>query len=825
MSLLDCIKNAEKEGPENGGLTKEQAEKARELFINFKVDNEVKGGMGSAAADAKAGIDTFDVLKYEAAQKKKRMILQRATQKRVMDDINSFTGKNKGEAMVALLERDGTGRSGYSNVVSRQNAIRGIAHGMIDNILGQLRKTQVVGRTTSASRAKSQSMVREIFGENTGDQAARELAEAWGKAAEWLRVQFNKAGGDIPKRIGWGMSQSHDNAAIRKAGSEAWLAFIKPLLDPDKMISFKTGKPMGVVEFDEVLAEVYETIATDGFSKVKETSVAGQGKSLAKRRQDHRFLVFKDADSWLGYQEKYGGGDVFSMMMDHIDGMSRDIGLLEILGPNPTSTISFLKTQLRKDAKAVGQPANAASKLERPFNEFDNVYDYVTGKSNRPVNEGVARSFAGLGNLLTAAYLGSTSILSMAVDPNSSRVAKRMAGMDVFNSSLKQSFKMMTANNTTKQQAIRMGLIAENWSSVAYGQSRYAGDALGGNFSEAISHVAMNISLLSPFTQAGRWAFGMEFMGFIADNAAKPFTELNPAFKDTLRRYGITEGDWSKMVSFEQYDFKGAKFLRPDDMLEKDRALSFKMLEMVQGMTNIAVPVASARGRSFLTGGTKAGTMVGEIARSFAMFKNFPVTYYMNNVKAALSQDGLQRKASIAGDLLITSTAMAALSIQIREMTKGRDPLKMDTPEFWGVALLTGGGFGIFGDFLFSNVNRFGSGLPNTIAGPRIDFIDQLKNLTVGNVAQMIQGKDTNFGREAIDFFGRNVPGASTWYLRLAVDRLILDRLRMMVDPKAKQRMRSLERRRKRNYDQEYWWRPGETSPRRGPNIQGVTGG
>ena len=178
MSLLDCIKNAEKEGPDNGGLTKEQAEKARELFINFKVDNEMRGGMGSAAADAKAGIDTFDVLKYEAAQKKKRVILQRATQKRVMDDINSFTGKNKGEAMVALLERDGTGRSGYSNVVARQNAIRGIAHGMIDNILGQLRKTQVVGRTTRASRATSQSMVREIFGENSGDQAARELAQA-----------------------------------------------------------------------------------------------------------------------------------------------------------------------------------------------------------------------------------------------------------------------------------------------------------------------------------------------------------------------------------------------------------------------------------------------------------------------------------------------------------------------------------------------------------------------------------------------------------------------------------------------------------------------
>lgn len=81
MSLLDCINNAEKEGPNNGGLTKEQAQRARELFEGFQSKNKKDGIMSETEADARAASDTFDVLEYEAFQRKRRMILQRATQK------------------------------------------------------------------------------------------------------------------------------------------------------------------------------------------------------------------------------------------------------------------------------------------------------------------------------------------------------------------------------------------------------------------------------------------------------------------------------------------------------------------------------------------------------------------------------------------------------------------------------------------------------------------------------------------------------------------------------------------------------------------------
>jgi len=55
--------------------------------------------------------------------------------------------------------------------------------------------------------------------------------------------------------------------------------------------------------------------------------------------------------------------------------------------------------------------------------------------------------------------------------------------------------------------------------------------------------------------------------------------------------------------------------------------------------------------------------------------------------------------------------------------------------------------------------------------------------------------------RELISYAGRYTPGSSIWYLRLGLERLILDRLQIWGDPDAKQRMRELEAR----YRRESW--------------------
>jgi hypothetical protein len=296
-----------------------------------------------------------------------------------------------------------------------------------------------------------------------------------------------------------------------------------------------------------------------------------------------------------------------------------------------------------------------------------------------------------------------------------------------------------------------------------------------------------------------------------------------------MERYNIGADKWDIMRSTELYDHEGATFLRAEDIEARTdidptlaRDLATRMMEMIETETNFAVPSSSLRGRVALTGETRPGTISGELTRSFAMYKNFGVTLVNTHLMRGVTQEGAKRKGKYFADLIISTTVMGALAIQLKEMSKGRDPRPMTDNAFWLAAFLQGGGLGIYGDFLFSDVNRFDRGLAETVAGPVVGFADDVRKLTIGNLVQASQGEDTNIARETIRFVGRYTPGSSLWYARLAVERMVLDQMQLYADPKARSNMRRLESRYRREYGQHYWWRPGKTEPSRAPDIENI---
>jgi hypothetical protein len=281
----------------------------------------------------------------------------------------------------------------------------------------------------------------------------------------------------------------------------------------------------------------------------------------------------------------------------------------------------------------------------------------------------------------------------------------------------------------------------------------------------------------------------MEFMGFLARHAGQGFADLPPALQRTFARYGLTAADWDVVRNTPLHAHGGAQFLRPAD--NADPELGTRLLEMIQGETAFAVPSTSVRGAVAITGGTRPGTLLGELARSVAMYKGFGVTLLMTHILRGLQMRGLGRRGMYFADLLISTTIAGALQLQLKEIAKDRDPREMfgkHAAEFWGAALIQGGGLGIFGDFLFSDVNRFGGGLPETVAGPVVGFLNDVRRLTHGNLVQLPGDKPTNAGRELVNFLRRYTPGGSIWYARLGYERLILDRLQELADPQAARR-------------------------------------
>ena len=204
------------------------------------------------------------------------------------------------------------------------------------------------------------------------------------------------------------------------------------------------------------------------------------------------------------------------------------------------------------------------------------------------------------------------------------------------------------------------------------------------------------------------------------------------------------------------------------------------------------------------------------------MYKNFGITLVNTHLMRGMTQPGAKNKGRYFADLIISTTLMGALAMQLKEMSKGRDPRPMTDNAFWLAAFLQGGGLGIYGDFMFSDVNRFDRGLAETVAGPVVGFADDLRKLTIGNIVQAAQGDDTNAAREMINFAARYTPGSSLWYSRLALERLVIDQLQLMADPKARSNMQRLETRYRNQFGQRYWWKPGEMGPSRSPNLGNI---
>jgi hypothetical protein len=823
MTFKNCID----EGVSEGQITEDQAKEIKDLFD--ELETQYNRQMGSAAATAKAASETSIAAKKIAIERKRRTMLQAKTWQRISMDLSNYRtalgNPDKNSAALALFEEDRTSK--FRSITQVQKAVTRSATRKMDEFLATFRRN-LAGETRNKAQLKN--VVREIFGEETGDASAREMAQAWKAASEYLRTRFNAAGGAISKRLDWGMPQIHDNMLVLKAGYKEWRDFIAPRLDLRKMKNEKTDLPFTEETLELALRDAYETITSEGFNKLKPGAMTGN-KSFASRNQDHRFFVFKNADSWVEYQQKFGNPNAFDAMMGHIDIMARDIAMMEVLGPNPAATTNFIKQTLNKEARQTPakQREKAVNAARKAGGNIDALYSAVTGSVNAPIDSVLAKTFVGIRQALTSAQLG-TAFFAASTDLNFGRIARRMVGLPQ-TKMLKQYLDFINpiALEEKSKLAIRLGLTAEGWSTLASAQMRYVGDVSGPEITRRMADFVMRASLLSPWTNAGRWSFGMEFLGNLADNVGKTFDQLDPMMQKTLDHYGIGADKWEIIRATPLYEYEGASFLRAEDIeartdIRSDlaRDLATNLLAMVETETNFAVPSSSLRGRTALTGDTRPGTLAGELTRSFAMYKNFGVTLVNTHIMRGLAQPTLRAKGTYFADLVISTTLMGALAMQLKEMAKGRDPRPMTDPEFWGAAMLQGAAFGIYGDFIFSDVNRYGGGLSETVAGPVVGFVGDLNNLTTGNILQAMSGEDTNFASEAISFAGRYTPGSTLWYSRLALERMVLDQGKLWADPDARSKMRRLESKYKREYGQNYWWRPGKTVPERGPDVSNV---
>ena len=838
-----CIINGVKEGL----ISESQAYKFRDNLDELEDFYQSRKNLSKPEAEQRAAREVYDAMKIEEAEKLRFTILQKNKMLEIENVFATYKNANGEQdfanAYRALMAQDNL--TPLPNIERTVDIERGKAHQLMADLLDKM-KYKIGGFQTKNQKANLKLMVKELMGENTSNVNAKQLADAWRQTAEHLRKRFNKFGGKILSRKDWGLPQIHDTLLVRSTSKSDWVDFILPKLDLDKMINERSGLPFNDKTIREALSEVYDNISTEGMATFK-PGTSSYGKSLHNRRLDHRFLAFKNADDWMEYQTRFGSPDPFKTMMEHINGMSRDISLLKILGPNPdamhTWAMQTIKKQMKIDAAAEAQGKFKRKKIIKYRNEEDrtnsilentkNLYAFHKGTLHKPIDGFMGRTFAALRQLLTAAQLGGASVMAIT-DFHWSRITSKFNGLPTYKANqnalklLKEGIKKDKALSRT---AIRLGLIAEHWSTVAGVQARYLNEVDAPFWSKRISDFVLRGSGLSHITQSGRWAFGMSIMGTLAEESGKVFNKLDGNLQKQLQKYGIGADEWETIRTTKLYDAgvdepsmvgKGATFLRPDDIMQRadlDEAtrefLTTRLLTYVTNETNFAVPTSSAKGRIVASGYTQPGTLPGELMNSVLMYKNFPITLGMTHLSRGFQQVGLAGKAKYLAPMLIGGALMGSLAYEIKQVAAGKKPTppeKMGT-RYWLNAMIYGGGLGIFGDFLFSDQNRYGGSLSKTIAGPVTSFLGDAINLTIVNAMELLTGEKTNAGRELAAFVQRYTPGSSLWYARVAFERIIMDTLEKLINPDFESDTRRNINKLRTRTGQEYWWEPGEISP------------
>ena len=859
MSFIDCINNGSKEG----AISSKNEIELKKLYNDLLKKYTDLGDTEEQAA-IKAARDTFDSFEMKSLNKKRHAILQDKADSRakkfIFDEYRDKNGNvdpiNALEHIMGFVETYDMGAR-FLNVSTQQDAIKAKLHTKMQEVLMNFR-ANVLGQTRN--KATLEAMAKEIFEPgSTGNKAAQEMADAWIEAAELARKLFNEAGGSIPKAKFRYLPQPHNFFKVHKFGKNAWVdRMMQPgVLKREDMINYQTGKVFTDSEMKIALEEAWENITKQGY---RENRVLKTGKSmLANQKLDHRFLHFNNHAEWAKYQKEFGDIDVYNIMMSHLDLMSRDIALLQVMGPNPNTFVKKINNEVRIWARNTDDTKlmeKRIDKVESKINKLDTEFKAVNGDLSIPDNRTWAKAFSSLRQLQTGSLLGGAFFLGLN-DFNLTGHAAKIAGLPIMKAVM-SNFKMFidplkgnVKNSTRIKLALQLGFVAEHYSTLMSGAVRLTGEMTESfEFSRRFSDFVLRTSLLSWLTQAGRWGAGMEFFATAANYTNKSFFDLkriNPKFAKYLKSFGIGDKEWSiirktKLFNAGDIDAKwqGATYLRPDDIAsrldideELAQELSYKYFHAMQEFVNFAVPVANVKGTTFFIGSTKPGTIAGEVMRSFAQFKQFPLTFGFTHIARGLKQKSTMGKIGYLAPLLITTTAFGALSKELKNVTQGRDVnydamlgKKEGTEKafnaYWFDALLRGGGIGYLGDILFGG--RFGydgtKAAVSEVAGPTISNILAFGQLTAGNVSDIIEGKDANFASELIKFTKQNTPGQSLWYARLFLEKFIFDELEKLADPRGYQRRKKNKIKRTiRDDKNNFWWKPGDKSPERGPKI------
>lgn len=808
MSILKCLAEAALIKAERGPLYKKTIADIQNEIQTLKSEMVEGTDMSKELAAAQKVFDTYE---HRYTQKVRQVAMHA---EKVKEGLGRFTdGVDPGDAVRSFLtssekdaykyaDRGALGGSAQEMIRSNQRIFIGLA----SEILDKLDPKKANYLTDAAKVRELKSDLYSLFrnqGTRSSDHTIRQISEGIQKLTETGGKSFEKAGGNIFLRNDYMLGRSPSLDKIANASRETYIQDGLKAFDLQKIREATGGAIKDVNQLAFALGKDYDAIQSGGLTNLSDFAPPGL-KSVVNSRFHRRIFHFIDANADADWHAKYGSDNIYNRIVDYANDIGKDIGLLQSLGPKPDA---FIRTMMREGASI------APDTMLKAKSSIMNEFRYVTGQWDKGVDPTISRFMSTQRASQVASKLGFTAIDAVTGDMIAlNALASRMRGLPALQSILGSLKKLMTSGlpDDLKELA-RLGVYTEGFLDDSHAVMKQMEAEGASAFFDKAARAVLKWTGNTRATIAHRayksQQIAMELIDFNFDGS-------NPKLETWLRGTGLTPETLAtaKKFGIDKHKQFGLDMVSPVKLFEagyeKEAA---EIASVFNRAVEVFSPMQSDRFKALMANTERSSRGVQILTGQTKLFTGYTSSFFENHVMAILNQPGKMTKAKQLAAYGTVMTLAGVAQQMIRDSLNGKDPELNQSTILKGVS--RAGLLPYVTDYLFGSVGS-NRNPAEVVLGP----IGQNIETALVAAGSAIKGEGTKALRSTQKLIEEYLPGKNAWYSALILQRLMLDNIKLLYDPNAHKNFKAKSSRLKRE-GQEYWWKPGESSPERAPDL------
>ena len=772
-----------------------------------------------------------DKLEYDQIVKKRNLVESNMkaldTYQKVIDAVDLSEGRiNPIEAVSAIL----VGMQKFSKITrdsigAKQEALEDV---LITKLIRNINNISDNAFKDFTDGKMDIEIMNEMLGIPTGIKDAKNLAKVLKEFQADLRLRLNDLGANIGELDDWITKMSHDTQKMGRAdiGSRliadnryAWREYIKSRLDLKRTFR-NVNDPKKI---DEILDSIFNSLMSGDHTKYNGADSVYGTKNVTNRLNAARVLHFKNVQARQEYNIKFGEPSLKESIFSVLATSSRNIALMQELGTNPRNTLDKVLSLLKKKYKE--SDPKIVSQLN--FKTFKNQFAELDGSINGIANDLLARAGMVVRSTGNMARLGSASISSFG-DLAQYMGTTSFQGRGLLTGLFEAMSGLFRANDTAAMEVLQItsnSVAATAFRGNIYGAADDTWGRMGRLQNTFFKFNGMNGWVAS---LKSSMALGLSrHYGMLADTK---LSDLSIREQNFLTLYGIDEGKWNMLRSIKTLAVDNKRYLTAESIddisnnsiikyvgrklsereirnFKADLQLTWKNVLSDQGKHGSPEPDAAVR--AITNQGLEKGTPMGETIRFIMQFKSFPISMWKKIIGRELYSYGPNESslAKLGGlsTILLLGTFFGYLAMSTKDMLRGRSPRDPKNKNTILQAFAQGGGAGIYGDFLISEIqNEYGNGIFETALGPTASDLKKLLDM----VSTMNEPKKA--GKKFFELVEGHTPFLNLYYTKAAYDYLIGYQVKEMLDPGYFERMKQKHEEKR---GQSYYLKPGSLIP------------